>query len=236
MAYMRLGDLLVASGTITGQQLERALALQKETKQRLGDVLIQNGFITEAQLIDALRVQLGVDFVDLTAISIPVELAQYVPRNIAKKYCVVPVKLVRNSLYLAMSDPLDFVAQDEVKTASRKRIIPMIATRKAVEQAISRLYGNEGTARVIEEMKREAGSSSDVIPAQMAQDTADPRESAPTIRFVNALIERAYTERASDIHLEPQEGEMVVRMRIDGLLRRILTVPGRPAEYRDLPA
>lgn len=225
MAYMRLGDLLVASGTITGQQLERALALQKETKQRLGDVLIQNGFITEAQLIDALRVQLGVDFVDLTAISIPVELAQYVPRNIAKKYCVVPVKLVRNSLYLAMSDPLDFVAQDEVKTASRKRIIPMIATRKAVEQAISRLYGNEGTARVIEEMKREAGSSSDVIPAQMAQDMADPRESAPTIRFVNALIERAYTERASDIHLEPQEGEMVVRMRIDGLLRRILTVP-----------
>lgn len=225
MAYMRLGDLLVASGTITGQQLERALALQKETKQRLGDVLIQNGFITEVQLIDALRVQLGVDFVDLTAISIPVELAQYVSRNIAKKYCVVPVKLVRNSLYLAMSDPLDFVAQDEVKTASRKRIIPMIATRKAVEQAISRLYGNEGTARVIEEMKREAGSSSDVIPAQMAQDTADPQESAPTIRFVNALIERAYTERASDIHLEPQEGEMVVRMRIDGLLRRILTVP-----------
>ena len=105
MAYMRLGDLLVASGTITEQQLERALALQKETKQRLGDALIQNGFITEAQLIDALRVQLGVDFVDLTAISIPVELAQYVPRNIAKKYCVVPVKLVRNSLYLAMSDP-----------------------------------------------------------------------------------------------------------------------------------
>ena len=225
MAYMRLGDLLVASGTITEQQLERALALQKETKQRLGDALIQNGFITEAQLIDALRVQLGVDFVDLTAISIPVELAQYVPRNIAKKYCVVPVKLVRNSLYLAMSDPLDFVAQDEVKTASRKRIIPMIATRKAVEQAISRLYGNEGTARVIEEMKREAGSSSDVIPAQMAQDTADPRESAPTIRFVNALIERAYTERASDIHLEPQESEMVVRMRIDGLLQRLFTVP-----------
>ena len=223
MAYMRLGDLLVASGTITEQQLERALALQKETKQRLGDALIQNGFITEAQLIDALRVQLGVDFVDLTAISIPVELAQYVPRNIAKKYCVVPVKLVRNSLYLAMSDPLDFVAQDEVKTASRKRIIPMIATRKAVEQAISRLYGNEGTARVIEEMKREAGTAApDIVPAQMTGEAAD---SAPTIRFVNSLIERAFHERASDIHLEPQESEMVVRMRIDGLLQRLFTVP-----------
>ena len=223
MAYMRLGDLLVASGTITGQQLERALALQKETKQRLGDALIQNGFITEAQLIDALRVQLGVDFVDLTAISIPVELAQYVPRNIAKKYCVVPVKLVQDTLYLAMSDPLDFVAQEQVKAASRKKVIPMIATRQATEQAIARLYGNEGTARVIEEMKREAGTAApDIVPAQMTGEAAD---SAPTIRFVNSLIERAFHERASDIHLEPQEGEMVVRMRIDGLLRRILTVP-----------
>lgn len=145
--------------------------------------------------------------------------------NLAKKFLVVPVKLVQDRLYLAMHDPLDFVPQDEVKTASRKRIIPMIATRKAVEQAIERLYGSEGTARVIEEMKREAGAGEDIIPAQMARDTADPEASAPTIRFVNSLIERAFTERASDIHLEPQEGEMLVRMRIDGLLQRVLTVP-----------
>lgn len=101
--------------------------------------------------------QLGVEFVDLTAVSIPVELASYVPKNIVKKFCVVPVKLVKGTLYLAMSDPLDFVAQ--------------------------------------------------------------------AIRFVSSLIERAFSERASDIHLEPQDGEMVVRMRIDGLLRRVLTVP-----------
>ena len=225
MAYMRLGDLLVASGIITEAQLEQALAMPREDGQRLGDVLIQHGFITEAQLIDALRVQLGVDFIDLTAVSIPVELARYVPRNIAKKYGVVPVKLVQDRLYLAMHDPLDFVAQDEVKTASRKRVVPMIATRRAVEQAIALLYGSEGTARVIEEMKREVGSGEDIVPAQLPHDTADPEESAPTIRFVNSLIERAFTERASDIHLEPQEGEMVVRMRIDGMLHRILTVP-----------
>ena len=225
MAYMRLGDLLVASGIITEAQLEQALAMPREDGQRLGDVLIQHGFITEAQLIDALRVQLGVDFIDLTAVSIPVELAQYVPRNIAKKYGVVPVKLVQDRLYLAMHDPLDFVAQDEVKTASRKRVVPMIATRRAVEQAIALLYGSEGTARVIEEMKREAGSGGDIVPAQLPHDTADPEGSAPTIRFVNSLIERAFTERASDIHLEPQEGELVVRMRIDGMLHRILTVP-----------
>lgn len=139
MAYMRLGDLLVSSGIITGEQLEQALALPREDGQRLGDVLIRQGVISEAQLIDALRVQLGVDFVDLTAVSIPVELAKYVPRNLAKKFLVVPVKLVQDRLYLAMHDPLDFVAQDEVKTASRKRIIPMIATRHAVGEAVAAL-------------------------------------------------------------------------------------------------
>ena len=225
MAYMRLGDLLLSSGVISHEQLERALELQKESKERLGDVLVQSGIITEQQLIEALKIQLGVEFVDLTAGSIPGELAKYVPRTLAKKYCVVPVKLVRDTLYLAMSDPLDFIAQEEVKAASRKRVIPMIATHRATEQAISRLYGSEGTARVIEEMKREAGSAGpDIVPAQLAKDS-DSSEGAPTIRFVNSLIERAFTERASDIHLEPQEGEMVVRMRIDGLLRRVLTVP-----------
>ena len=225
MAYMRLGDLLLSSGMISHEQLERALELQKESKERLGDVLVQSGIITEKQLIEALKIQLGVEFVDLTAVSIPVELAKYVPRTLAKKYCVVPVKLVRDTLYLAMSDPLDFIAQEEVKAASRKRVIPMIATHRATEQAISRLYGSEGTARVIEEMKREAGAAGpDIVPAQLVKDS-DSSEGAPTIRFVNSLIERAFAERASDIHLEPQEGEMVVRMRIDGLLRRVLTVP-----------
>lgn len=225
MAYMRLGDLLLSSGVISHEQLERALELQKESKERLGDVLVQSGIITEKQLIEALKIQLGVEFVDLTAVSIPVELAKYVPRTLAKKYCVVPVKLVRDTLYLAMSDPLDFIAQEEVKAASRKRVIPMIATHRATEQAISRLYGSEGTVRVIEEMKREAGSAGpDIVPAQLVKDS-DSSEGAPTIRFVNSLIERAFAERASDIHLEPQEGEMVVRMRIDGLLRRVLTVP-----------
>ena len=226
MAYMRLGDLLMASGVITKEQLDQALDIQKQTRQRLGDVLIQNGIITEQHLIEALQIQLGVEFVDLTAVSIPVELAKYVPRTIARKFCVVPVKLIKDELYLAMSDPLDFVAQEEVKAASKKRVVPMIATRKATEQAISRLYGNEGTARVIEEMKREAGTANQaIIPAQMVQETANTAESAPTIRFVNSLIERAFHERASDIHLEPQENEMVVRMRIDGLLHRMFTVP-----------
>ena len=226
MAYMRLGDLLIAAGAISPAQLQEALTIQKQTGQRLGDVLIDSGIITERQLIEALQMQLGVDFVDLTAVSIPVELAKFVPRAIARKYCVVPVKLVKDELYVAMSDPLNFVAQEEIKAASRKQVVPMIATRKATEQAIATLYGSEGTARAIEEMKREAGTNSnDIVPVQLSQSAEDTAATAPTIRFVNSVIERAVTERASDIHLEPQDGEMVVRMRIDGLLRKILTVP-----------
>ena len=226
MAYMRLGDLLISAGVIRPEQLNEALAIQKKTRERLGDVLINNGIITEQQLIEALQMQLGVDFVDLTAVSIPLELARFVPRSIAKKYCVVPVKLQKDELYVAMSDPLNFEAQEEIKSASHKQVVPMIATRRAVEQAIATLYGNEGTARAIEEMKREAGSNQmDIVPVQMSKAMDNGAAEAPTIRFVNSVIERATTERASDIHLEPQEGEMVVRMRIDGVLRRVFTVP-----------
>ena len=226
VAYMRLGDLLISAGVIRPEQLNEALAIQKQTRERLGDVLINNGIITEQQLIEALQMQLGVDFVDLTAVSIPLELARFVPRSIAKKYCVVPVKLQKDELYVAMSDPLNFEAQEEIKSASRKQVVPMIATRRAVEQAIATLYGNEGTARAIEEMKREAGSNqTDIVPVQMSKAVDNGAAEAPTIRFVNSVIERAITERASDIHLEPQEGEMVVRMRIDGVLRRVFTVP-----------
>ncbi len=230
MAYKRLGELLVAAGTITEQELERGLALQKGTKDRLGTVLIANNIITEEKLIEALQMQLGIEYIDLSKINIPTELAQALPKNIAKQYQVVPVRVVKDELYLAMSDPMNFYAIEEVRKAVRKKIVPMVATASAVERAIQVLYGNEGAAKAIEEMKREAAASGEVT---AVQDTAfvstqlgdDGAVSAPTIRLVNSIIERAINERASDIHLEPRENEMEIRMRIDGMMRHILTVP-----------
>lgn len=224
MAHIRLGELLKSSGIISNEQLEVALELQKQTKQRLGDILIEYNFITNSELIEALQMQLGIDFIDLTAVSIPVELTKFVPRNIAKEHCIVPVKLASDNLYIAMSDPLDFIAQEVVKKISNKNVIPMIATRKAVEQVIATLYGSEGTARAIEDMKREMGAG-DILPGQREETADEDINKAPTIRFVNSIIERAFLERASDIHIEPQKEEVLVRMRIDGLLHKILTVP-----------
>lgn len=226
MAHIRLGQLLVSAGVLNEQQLQDALDIQKKTKKRLGDILIENQIITGDELIDALQMQLGIDFIDLTAITVPVELAKFVPRNIAKRHCIVPVKLVDDTLYIAMSDPLDFIAQEEVKAVSHKKVVPMIAAKKATEQVIEKLYGSEGTARAIEDMKREMGSAEgDIIPAQLKQRGEESVNAAPAIRFVNSIIERAFVEEASDIHLEPQKDEMIVRMRIDGLLHKILTVP-----------
>lgn len=224
MAYMRLGDLLKAAGLIDDAQLQKALDIQKQTKQRLGTVFIESGIITEQQFIDAMAMQLGINYVDLTKIHIPTEMARILPKNIAKKHSVVPIRLNKDELVLAMVDPMNFVAIDEVRTATRKRISPRIAQSAAVDKAIATLYGNEGAARAIEDMRSEGGN---VQAAQVteAQEIVDDSITAPTVRLVNSIIERAVQERASDIHIEPRAGDMVVRMRIDGVLRQILTVP-----------
>ena len=227
MAYKRLGDLLIAAGTITPEELDIGLQRQKETKERLGAALISAGIITEAELIEALRLQLGIEYIDLSKTTIPISMAQVVPKNIAKQFQVVPVRMERDELYLAMSDPMNFYAIEEVKKAVRKKIVPMIATTEGVEHAILVLYGNEGAARAIEAMKREAPTEEDN--GEEAQFTGnilnDNINDAPTIRLVNSIIERAILERASDIHIEPKEKELQVRMRIDGVLRKILTIP-----------
>ena len=225
--YLRLGDVLVSAGLITEEQLSAALAAQKGTNKRLGTVLQEEGLITESELIEALQMQLGIEFIDLSKVNIPTELVQMLPKNIAKQYQVVPVRLVRDELYLAMSDPLNFYAIEEVRKASRRKVVPMVAISAAVERAIQILYGNEGAAKAIEEMKREASAADSMTldTSFAANQVEDNVSQAPAIRLVNAVIERAVTERASDIHMEPRETELSIRMRIDGLLRDILTVP-----------
>ena len=224
MAYMRLGDLLKAAGLIDDAQLQKALDIQKETRQRLGTVFIESGIITEQQFIDAMSMQLGINYVDLTKIHIPTEMARVLPKNIAKKHSVVPIRLNKDELVLAMVDPMNFVAIDEVRTATRKRVSPRIAQSAAVDKAIATLYGNEGAARAIEDMRSEGGNTQATAVVE-AQEIVDDSITAPTVRLVNSIIERAVQERASDIHIEPRAGDMVVRMRIDGVLRQILTVP-----------
>lgn len=223
MAYPRLGDLLVSSGVISQEQLGQALARQKETKKRLGEELIDDGIITEQQLIDTLRLQLGIEFVDLSTVEPDPQLVDVLPRNIAKKYGVTPVRLHGNTLYLAMSAPLNFMAQEEVRVATHRRVVPMITTADGIERANASLYGGEGAQRAIQDMRREA-------PVTQQESAADAvvelnETAAPTVRLVNSIIERAAAENASDIHLDPCADCIRVRMRVDGVMCPVMTVP-----------
>lgn len=227
MKYIRLGDLLVKSGIITQAQLDEALKLQEDTGERLGTVLQKHGFITEKQLIDTLMSQLGVEFIDLNGYNIPSEMAQILPKSIAKKHGVVPIRVTRTDVYLAMADPLNFVAIEEVRSVTRRRVIPLIAASAAVDRAVQNLYSNQGAMRAIEDMQRDLlqyGADSAALVQSMAVDE-DEADAAPAIRLVNSIIDRACTEGASDIHMEPGEDSMTIRMRIDGALRPIIPVP-----------
>ena len=224
MKYMRLGDLLVDAGAITEEQLDVALGTQKESHRRLGDELIATGVITERQLIDALMMQLGIEFVDLGECKIDPEMTKLLSKNIAKKYSVVPVKTRGDELYLAMADPLNFMATEEVRAATHKRVVPMIATKSGIDHAIMTLYGTEGAKRAIREMQQEAVQGTDYVAMQVSE-VSDSESAAPSIRLVDSIIERGISGHASDIHIEPQEGVVNVRMRFDGLLHNTLTIP-----------
>lgn len=224
MKYKRLGEMLVDVGVITEEQLTEALAKQKGSGKRLGTVLVDEHFITETQLIETLRMQLGIDFIDLNKAKIDPSMVNLVPKNIAKKERVVPVKLVHDNLYLAMEDPMNFMAIENVKNTTRKRVTPMIAYSRAIDRALNVLYENEGAARAMEEMREEGGF---VSLDERSESVLENEESnaAPTVKLVNSILERGITEKASDIHVEPRENGMVVRLRVDGRLNTILEIP-----------
>ena len=149
MRQKRLGDMLISQDLLTEEQLSEALLKQRESKERLGTVLIKEGYISETQLIEALKNQLGIDYIDLNNYNIDPEMARYIPKAYAKSAAVVPVKIVKDSLFLAMEDPLNFMAIEQAGNTSKKKIIPMIASAASVSHAINILYENVGVAEAM---------------------------------------------------------------------------------------
>ncbi len=237
MPKKRIGDLLIERGLITENELSFALDMQKQTHDKLGEVLVKNNIVSEEDMAKTLAYQLEVDYVDLNRINIPQELASTIMRNTARKNHLVPIQKQGDSLYIAMDDPLNYYAIDEVRKVTKLKIVPMIATETAVERAITNLYGNEGAHQAISDILNERSEMQAAGRTETSNTNAfdfvistnvigGDTESAPTIRLVNSIIERAVAEHASDIHFEPRETAMDVRMRIDGIMRDILNVPG----------
>ncbi len=227
MVYKRLGEILLASESITEEQLNRALSVQrKNPTKKLGAILLDQGAVSQRDLYRALERQLGAEYIDLTGMVLPKEMAQVVPRSLATKYSVVPVKSDDESIHLAMEDPLNFVATDAIAMATKKKIIPMLAAAEAISRAIADIYGSESAEKALKDLSDDEDEHSDfqnIVAANIIG--ADSENAAPTIRLVNSFLEYAVNQNASDIHLEPREAFMAVRMRIDGVLRQVFTVP-----------
>jgi type IV pilus assembly protein PilB len=228
MVYKRIGELLIAHEYITPEQLNKALEIQKKTAgKKIGEILVEQGFTTQKRLYKVLEKQLGVTFVDLTGMVIPKEMTRIVPRSIAKKYNVVPIQATTDSLSLAMADPLNFVATDAVAKIVKRKVVPVLATAEAITRTITDLYGSESAEKALQDLKTNEDETTKDFQNIAAANVigADNENAAPTIRLVNSFLEYAVNQNCSDIHLEPRESAMYVRMRIDGVLRQVFVVP-----------
>lgn len=225
MKNKRLGEMLVDAHVLSQDKVEEAVKLQANSGKRLGAVLLENGYITETQLIDVLKIQLGIDFIDVNKETIDPSMASIVPKSVAEQYHVVPIKLEKDKLILAMEDPLNFRALEAVKQITKYKVTPYIAYASAVERAILVLYENEGASIAIEQMKQERGIDATFEEVAKQSDVASKSSAAPTVKLVNSILERSLAEGASDIHIEPRENDMVVRIRVDGRLNQMLTIP-----------
>lgn len=214
----RLGDLLVEAGLITERQLEAAL-LDKTVDQRIGDVLLQKELVTERQLIEVLEFQLGIPHYRLYQYPFDTTLFSLIPKEVAKRNELIPLKKERNKLFVAMVDPMDMIAIEDLRLSTGFQIEPAIASRQDITQAITKYYD---LSEEIEEISEETAST---FTGRESLEDAIRSENSPVVRLVNQLLLGAINERASDIHIDPQESAILVRYRVDGQLRTERSLP-----------
>ena len=206
---MRLGQLLIERGLIAGEDLDRALELQKERGDKLGRILVDMGYLAQRDLLNALSAQLGLPVATLSTLPSAPELEGLSPRFL-RQSLLFPVSIEENTLTLAMADPLDFEAINAVQTFSKLEVRPQLAAEQDILDALDRVYaeGDRQSATI-------GFATGDEEDLEQLRDMASE---APVIRLVNAMIAQAIEKRASDIHIEPFEKEFRVRFRVDGVL------------------
>lgn len=221
----RLGELLIDSGLISQEQLQEALEIQKQSGEKLGNIIVSQSYVSEPQIMEVLEFQLGIPFVDLNNTKIPSEVQRVIPYNLIRRHNVVPVKIEMNMLYVAMDDPLNFIAIEDLRMATSYEIVPMIASKEAITSTISKLYGTESADQAILEFKKESDASAANATTQTLEIESYEVDSAPIVKLVYSTLELAVSQGASDIHIEPMEDEVKVRFRIDGKLQQSQNIP-----------
>ena len=220
---IRIGDVLIAAGAITEEQLQEALAYQKENGGKLGNVLVELGFISDQILITLLTQQLGIDYISLKGAKIEDSVVHLVPEPMIAKYRVMPVEIDPdnpNILKVAMSDPQDLDAIDDISLVTNLQVEPMLANESDINDAIGKYYGSAQAMEAAEQYKKEQAVS---LGPDENEEGNDDIDNSPIVLLVKQIIEGGVRQRASDIHIEALETGVRVRYRIDGALKQVMS-------------
>ena len=213
---VRLGELLVNSGVLTNEQLQQALDNPARQGKKLGEFLVDEGIVSEDDLARALSKQLDLDMIDLQSATVDKEVLNLVPVNVLKKNKVLPFAYKENNfnvLMVAMADPLDYNAIDDINIITNFQVEPVVATTRSIMLAIDKYFGQEEVTEALAAYAKE--KKLDVVEDIATEENIN---SSPIVMLVKDMIEKAVRQRASDIHIEPMENIIRVRYRIDGAL------------------
>ena len=221
-----LGDVLLELGILSSVQLEEELRKQKSTGEKLEELLIKDGLVNEKQLIQVLKAYRNLPYIDLSGFRIDPGVPRLISESLARRHRLIPVSREGNEMTVAMADPFNLDAIDDVSIATGLNVKPALALRSSIRIAVDQYYGNESAERAVSDFVREAGAAPDPMEQNAEREAlaADAVNHAPAVRLVNSILERAVRARASDIHIEPYEGKVRIRFRIDGDLQEVMTV------------
>jgi type IV pilus assembly protein PilB len=231
---VRLGEILVKEALITQDQLQKALEFQRSNGGKLGSCLTKMGFITDDDITGVLSRQYGVPSINLKFYEIDPTVIKLIPQDTASRYQVIPLSRVGSVLTIAMTDPTNVFAMDDIKFMTGFNVEPVVASESAIGEAISRFYGGgEGNHEELSKMMKDLAMDDQEL--ELAADEAEmdtatlerAAEEAPIIKLVNLILTDSVKRGASDIHIEPYELEMRVRFRVDGVLQTVMSPPLR---------
>lgn len=220
-----LGEIFLEIGLVNQEQLENALFEQKSSRVKLGSILVNKGYVSEQQLMEALEFVLGVPQIQFARTQVDPEAVKLIPTNLCRTHKILPIAIRGNKLTLAMADPLNFQAIDDIGLLTGMEVVPVMTSEKEMDTAIRQytaLRMDSNTEKLIGELKQ---AEVQAAAANLESRSVEIEEDAPIIRMVNSILQQAVQGKASDIHIEPQETDVRVRFRIDGELVEIMNLP-----------
>jgi type IV pilus assembly protein PilB len=227
----KFGEVLLQAGKISQKQLQEALAAQREQGGRLGTTLVKLGYLSERELVDFLSKHFRVPAIDLSSMDIDESVLKIIPPDIARKYTILPISKTGATVTMAMIDPTNVFAMDDVKFMTGYKVEPVVAAETSLRMAIDRYYGTTHAIelkKVMEDLSEETGGDLEVLEEEEELDLAtleEESEQAPVVKLVNIVLTDAIKRGASDIHVEPYERDYRVRYRIDGILYEMMRPP-----------